>query len=382
MEINITQKLNELDTQAFTNDEKCYDLSYLYESQNIPQDKKKRIVEELTKEKVDTKSIYNILTEDFNLGNEDLHDEVFTARAYYGTNYSGLEDDIETTDYSELEDFVWEKLQKGFLVEADGLDGLVHRYSPDKVEWGEETFGIEDYLVESVVAEQSDDPKFTRDEVRNLAEKFIKLAEEDELYPELWDYSVTEDGNGKIVLFIDGDWKHDHLALDWLFQDFYMKENFKCVSSVTTETDSDGGDWFGGTHTYIIKNEPFMTTETITESVDEPQDADDIRSYITNKKKFTNGTVAEFNPQSLVDKVAETGYSLNSIREDSEGNEYYISVHYKEWYGPRGIDNPDEVYYVDVVKETPDGNQTRLFTKDGTATEIVKILNDWKASVK
>ncbi len=144
MEINITERLNAIDNQAFNNDENFYDLSYLYESQNVSKENKKRIVEELAKENVNAKAIYDILTETFEdmESDESLNDGVFSATAYYATNFSGVADSIETTDYSQLEDFVWDKLQNGFFVIADGLDGLNHRYSPDKVEWGEEAYGI------------------------------------------------------------------------------------------------------------------------------------------------------------------------------------------------------------------------------------------------
>ncbi len=121
-------------------------------------------------------------------------------------------------------------------------------------------------------------------------------------------------------------------------------------------------------------------TEVFAEDIDDTiEDMDSADSYMS-KKKFTNGTLAEFDPQSLMNKVAETGYSINTIRENGDDT-YFISIHYEEWYGPTGIDNPDEMYYVDVVKETADGKQTREVLEDGTATEIVNILNDWKASV-
>lgn len=90
---------------------------------------------------------YNWLSEQGSL-NESVEDYENYARSYYGRNYSGLEDDIETDNVSDLEAWIWEKLQKGNYVEAVINGGALHRYSPDKVEYGEEAYGIEDYMVD------------------------------------------------------------------------------------------------------------------------------------------------------------------------------------------------------------------------------------------
>ena len=41
----------------------------------------------------------------------------YTARAYLCTNFSGLMDSLETDNYSEVEDFVWENVQRGYNCE-------------------------------------------------------------------------------------------------------------------------------------------------------------------------------------------------------------------------------------------------------------------------
>ena len=451
MEINILDKLNELDTQAFVNDEKVYDLSFLYESQNFPVDKKKKLVEMLSKETVNQKEIYNYLVGNFkqslvesklveddelDFNDEELNDGTFTATAYYATNFSGTEDTITTSDYSELEDWVWDKLQKGFFVIADGVDGLNHRYSPDKVEWGEETYGIEDYLVEDLQegadaeklkqlqdaqkkfndktakAEKSIDKSLNQiDKKSNLIKKIfgkkneslteafekdiydtandmLKVLEENDLWAELYDVKKLDDSHYSIDLEINGDWKHDHLRSDWVLSDWAVRNNCILENHGTTETETDGSDWYKGVHHYVLctweevpEDEEEQGVIVIRESYADDladDDLDNPKAY--QNKKFTNGTLAEFDPQNLMNKVAETGYAINTVRENGDDT-YFISIHYKEWFGPKGIDNPEELYYVDVVKETADGKQTREVLQDGTADEIVKLLNDWKASV-
>lgn len=79
------------------------------------------------------------------LYNDYCNGEEFDCRSYYGTNYSGLEDDATFSDYGEMEDWVWDKLQRGGFVEVNGI-----RFNPDLVEYGDDVDCIEDYLDESV----------------------------------------------------------------------------------------------------------------------------------------------------------------------------------------------------------------------------------------
>lgn len=79
------------------------------------------------------------------LYNDYCNGEEFDCRSYYGTNYSGLEDDATFIDYEEMEDWVWDKLQHGLGVEVNGI-----RFNPDLLVYGDEAHGIEDYLDESV----------------------------------------------------------------------------------------------------------------------------------------------------------------------------------------------------------------------------------------
>lgn len=71
--------------------------------------------------------------------------EELNCRSYYGTNYSGLEDDATFNDYEEMEDWVWDKLQDGLGVEVNGI-----RFNPDLLVYGDEAYGIEDYLDEGI----------------------------------------------------------------------------------------------------------------------------------------------------------------------------------------------------------------------------------------
>lgn len=64
----------------------------------------------------------------------------YYARSYYGTNYSGLEDDFYTDNPSELVDWIWEHASRGGYIEVEGPKNRI-RLDPDdlaeRVEFGD-----------------------------------------------------------------------------------------------------------------------------------------------------------------------------------------------------------------------------------------------------
>lgn len=88
-----------------------------------------------------------------------------------------------------------------------------------------------------------------RDKLYALAEEMAKVLNDAHIWADLEDYDYYEDlPVAQITFSIRGDWKHDHLRADYL-----IRENFPCmprIDKVTTE--SDGSDYYTGTHTYYI----------------------------------------------------------------------------------------------------------------------------------
>lgn len=81
---------------------------------------------------------------------ESYGETKYNVSSYYGKNFTGLEDSLNTNNYDEAEAFIWEKVQKGNTVECtDTETGDKKRYSPETHDYGDETVGIEDYLVEN-----------------------------------------------------------------------------------------------------------------------------------------------------------------------------------------------------------------------------------------
>ena len=66
---------------------------------------------------------------------------------------------------------------------------------------------------------------------------------------ELYNYSIYEpiDRIAVIGIYIDGDWKHDHLRADYL-----VKEKYAVVRSDAVSLEDTGSDWGPELHTYYI----------------------------------------------------------------------------------------------------------------------------------
>ena len=78
----------------------------------------------------------------------------------------------------------------------------------------------------------------------NMTEKFYKLMKDNNLYYEIVDYAE----NMIAVEITWGDWKHDHLRLEWL-----VRENMpevKYINSYTTE--DDGSDCYSAIHRFYF----------------------------------------------------------------------------------------------------------------------------------
>ncbi len=75
------------------------------------------------------------------------------------------------------------------------------------------------------------------------AEKIYDLMKQNRLYGE-----IIEETENKIAIEISwGDWKHEHLRLDWL-----IEENFNLKGIQTETTEEDGSDCYSAIHYYYF----------------------------------------------------------------------------------------------------------------------------------
>ena len=62
-------------------------------------------------------------------------------------------------------------------------------------------------------------------------------------------YEWGVDPDGVVEIEIDGDWKHDHLATDWLMGQIGFKKTNEDV------TEEDGSDWYTSIHEFKFSTE-------------------------------------------------------------------------------------------------------------------------------
>ena len=215
--------------------------------------------------------------------------------------------------------------------------------------------------VNESLKEDVDDDYFGREYEQNL-NKIKDLAYDLEIALndlDVWVDDVWYDGYDKtITVFVtNGDWKHDHWKLDNFLREWIDQNNLDAdLRTNDLESDSDVYDAY-----HIIR---FRSLN---------------EGYVAQKPtRFTNGQVRDFDPYTFIKNIMRSGQSMNSVR-DCGQDQYTIFVNYKDHFGPRGIDNPDTLYTIDIIKEDPSGEQTRELTEtDLLWNEVAEVLQDWK----
>ena len=101
--------------------------------------------------------------------------------------------------------------------------------------------------------------------------------------------------------------------------------------------------------------------------------------YIEQKpQRFTNGQLKDFDPSAFIKLIMRSGKSMNSVR-DCGKYQYTIFVNYQEHFGPRGVDDLDTLYTINIIEEDPKGNQSRTMSERNlTWSEVAEALKGWK----
>lgn len=232
---------------------------------------------------------------------------------------------------------------------------------------------LNDYDICQILIKES----LTEDVDEATFNKLKEIAYELDAYIEdkVWVRDFWYDGqfDNTISFEIYGDWKHDHARFRYYASEWLDNKGLK-YKMWETITDDDGSDSYGATHTirlYDIAEESTVEEAYISQST--PQEQPEVEP-----EKFSNGTLRDFDPYPFIKKIMNSGKSMNSIR--TLGDDYYtIFVSYMNHFGPKGIDDKDTRYSLDIIKETPDGEQTRdLYERDLLWNEVAEKLSDWR----
>lgn len=146
----IIEALNKLDMKCIDEGLHFYDLKSLYEAieDKLSAEDKNVIRNVLNTPNLTAKDVMAVMDSRLEEDIEDPIDELYgddafnddkapeleyKVSAYYEESLRGLEDDLNTNDYEEALDFVWEKCQQGLWVEIFNTEtGNSEIYSPDK----------------------------------------------------------------------------------------------------------------------------------------------------------------------------------------------------------------------------------------------------------
>lgn len=196
--INLRESLGRLDLLT----DNKYDLRNTYDCSNISNNKKKVLAEAISNN-VSAKQLYNILNEDY--------DSRYEANSYYGKNYSGLEDNLYTDSYSELEEWVWEKIHGGGYIEvSDRETGKYVRLNPDRYDFeSDDAYGVLDDLSKINESLNESEEQLYKVVLSSGATKFN------------FESALYKDEAEGIVDYYDGRWI-DENGFEW---DMYVEED-------------------------------------------------------------------------------------------------------------------------------------------------------------
>lgn len=337
----LRESLKDWDRKEFEENSNSYELEMLYESvKTILSAQQKNDLARFVRKAKTAEEVNTYMTGMLAQGqmNEafDKEPHEFWYYTKHGLGPGTVPRDVEILDIKEDDNWgTYIKLDK--VLTTDELEYYDLKERAPKLEEANEGVGL--------------DINWAFESLRNfLMEANPRFCEEMEINEE----------NGTIVVFIDyGDWKHDHYYLNSLIKEWASSNNIEC-SIEEYVIFEDGSDTYSAEH--IISFEDALE-----------------EGYVAQKpQRFTNGQLKDFDPYAFIKLIMRSGKSMNSVR-DCGPYQYTIFVNYKEHFGPRGADDPDTLYMVDIIREDQSGNQFQdIIEKDLLWTEVAETLQEWK----
>ena len=130
-------------------------------------------------------------------------------------------------------------------------------------------------------------------------------------------HTVDETTDGRLVISINwGDWKHDHMMVDALVDEFFNSKGL-VVKTQKETTEEDGSDTYSAEHYYDIDSLYFKRVP-----VEEAFDVDKVAKRIARHNEFDNGHVLH-NYERMTSAEAEEKARLASIEDPDDI--YYVS---------------------------------------------------------
>ena len=181
----------------------------------------------------------------------------------------------------------WELIRQKSVTDSDGFDteyawytnadGTRHvfifgdsdMYNPDNTEWDwecdtyeeakewfegyngleEDEEDLDDYVDEGLLINEA--KQFSSKELSKLETELIDDLKNYNLFPEDGTFS-NADTWLELTLQVDGDWKHDHLATEYVVEQFARKKGWTIVRHNEQEIGNSQSDWYEATHTWFF----------------------------------------------------------------------------------------------------------------------------------
>lgn len=216
---------------------------------------------------------------------------------------------------------------------------------------------IDEEVKESVKDSTKED--YSYDELRDLEKDLFDYLEKEGIYPE--DGTFTDTGTKILVLelYIDGDWKHEHLRTDYLIDEWCKRNGRKVVWEHTKVLEDTGGDWYPGKHTYWIEEESGRKDESV-----EGTPTDDYLKKLQSKHKKSNKKGARGSFERFVGNPQKETEIFNNMMGSGETTGVAISEGSDAHYN----------HYNDKVKE--------LNIPQEEIDKIIKIADEYEANAR
>lgn len=233
-----------------------------------------------------------------------MYCDTFECRSYFDLNYRGLEDSDYFTDWSDAEDWAWEKLQNGCSVIINGEDDFGDRYSfrfsPDVVGDIADAQSIEDFF----------DNYLEESKKVNKGRRVNESADKDDL-----DYLL-----GTTLQFISDFSGLDAMEEDWLL---YVEDGEYDADEFTDPEDCPDlahpvGDgyyvtkWFSDSIREQLEDKDFDLLDQIIDYIDFYKDeGEDYDKNIYDVVKYLGGNVVD-ESMNESKKIDEKYYNSSS----------------------------------------------------------------------
>ena len=84
--------------------------------------------------------------------------------------------------------------------------------------------------------------EFTREQLIQLEKELYNKLMDNKIYPEEGSFSLSNEADLSLDLYIDGDWKHDHIFCDNIVKKFCEDNDLEIVKQHEEEVSQDGTD--------------------------------------------------------------------------------------------------------------------------------------------